>query len=141
MRELTQAAWLPLLEIESRAGEVLVRFPSGKGAGQVATHSQDANRGRVPRAESEAESEAESQERLLLVVLSSGPLAKSQLAAKLGKATVTGQMNRIVRTLLANDLLKLTIPQKPNSRLQRYRLTAKGKGNLAAEALRTFQLS
>ena len=34
--------------------------------------------------------------------------------------------------LLAQDLIAMTLPDKPQSRLQRYRLTAQGRALLAA---------
>jgi len=38
---------------------------------------------------------------------------------------VTGQLNRAVTSLLGQGLLEYTIPDRPTSRLQRYRLKRK----------------
>ena len=35
--------------------------------------------------------------------------------------------NRVLKLLLETGLVEMTIPEKPNSRLQKYRLTAKGR--------------
>ena len=38
--------------------------------------------------------------------------------------------NDIINPLLKNQLIKYTIPEKPNSRLQKYKLTEKGRVTL-----------
>ena len=40
-------------------------------------------------------------------------------------------MNKVIRVLLGDQTIEMTIPDKPNSRLQKYRLTAKGRAWLA----------
>lgn len=76
------------------------------------------------RAESKPESRAESgaESRKVLQVLEAGPLSKGEIAASLGRERVTGALNRTIRSLLAEGRIALTIPDKPNSRLQKYRL-------------------
>jgi ATP-dependent DNA helicase RecG len=54
-------------------------------------------------------------------------MAKSALSTGLGQKEVSGQLNKVIRLLLANKIIEYTIPEKPNSRLQKYRLTKKGK--------------
>lgn len=79
------------------------------------------------RAESRAESGAESVEEQILSLLSSGPLSKSELARGLGYEKVTGAFNRTIRGMLDKKLIEYTIPDKPGSRLQKYRLANDGK--------------
>ena len=60
----------------------------------------------------------------------SSALGKLALAQGLGHQSVSGEPNRQIRRLLDSGLIKYTLPDKPNSRLQQYRLTAQGKALL-----------
>jgi ATP-dependent DNA helicase RecG len=45
----------------------------------------------------------------------------------LGQKEISGQLNKVIRVLLGDQTIEMTIPDKPNSRLQKYHLTAKGR--------------
>ncbi len=90
----------------------------------------------VPQPESQPESRPESRpeslEAKVMTLLVSGPLSKAELATGLGHKEISGQLNKIIRLLMAELNVEQTIADKPNSRLQKYRLTAKGATILAA---------
>ena len=81
--------------------------------------------------ESRPESQPESLEIRVLRHLTASPLGKAELSARLGQKEISGQLNKVIRVLLGDQTIEMTIPDKPNSRLQEYRLTAKGRAWLA----------
>jgi len=52
------------------------------------------------------------------------------MAKILGLNTITGALNRLVKQLIEKGSIEYTLPEKPNSRLQKYRLTEKGRNLL-----------
>jgi ATP-dependent DNA helicase RecG len=74
------------------------------------------------RLESQPESQPESVEARVLRLLGEQPLGKAAISSALGQKIVSGQLNAVIRSLLAQGRIEYTIPEKPNSRLQKYRL-------------------
>jgi len=85
----------------------------------------------LPQPESRPVSQPESRpvslEVRILSMLKNEPLSKSSLSTGLGQKEVSGQLNKVIRLLLADEAIEYTIPEKPKSRLQKYRATEKGK--------------
>ena len=81
------------------------------------------------RPELEAQSGAQSgaQSRAILQALFKRPLSANELAEILGLRSKTGAFKRTIKELLNRGFIEYTIPDKPNSRLQKYRLTDAGK--------------
>lgn len=63
----------------------------------------------------------------ILKALGTQPLQRAEIAKLLDHGKVSGAINRAVKELLKKKLIEYTLPEKPNSRLQKYRLTEKGK--------------
>ncbi len=74
-----------------------------------------------PKAQSQPESQPESLALRVLEILSIGPASKAALSEKLGQKEVSGQLNKVMRDLFAAGKVEYTLPDKPNSRLQKYR--------------------
>ena len=77
--------------------------------------------------ESELESEPTSLGARVLSLLVDGPMSKAELSRGLGQKQPSGPLHAIVRQLVAGQMIELTRPDKPRSRLQQYRLTDKGR--------------
>ncbi|MBI5365976.1 MAG: hypothetical protein HZA54_02970 [Planctomycetes bacterium] len=56
-----------------------------------------------------------------------GPKSRSELVAVVGHKTVTRALRLALKDLLKAALVEYTMPSKPNSRLQKYALTARGR--------------
>lgn len=104
----------PVFEEVGLRFRVTLPLPSPSPAAQ----GQSLTRG----AESGAESLAEgSLAASVLQALARGPLSKSEIAQALGRDSVSGALNRTIRQLLDRDEIGYTLPETPNSRLQKYR--------------------
>jgi hypothetical protein len=62
----------------------------------------------------------------LLNVFEGRPLSASELMKNLGLSHRPTFRNNYLHPALAKGLIEMTIPDKPNSRLQKYRITQKG---------------
>jgi hypothetical protein len=85
----------------------------------------------APGQGAQPESQPESLEMRVLLLLAVAPRSKAELSRGLGQKEISGQLNKIVRQLLMDLMIEYTIPEKPSSRYQKYRLTEKGRAALA----------
>ncbi len=98
--------------VEEKFGGVLVTFRQMRRGAQPES-----------RPESQPESQPESLSDRILQVLAAGPLSKKEISAALGQQEISGQLNKIIRQLLSNCRIAYTLPDKPNSRQQKYKVT------------------
>ena len=100
--------------------------------------------GGKPQLESQLESRLESELELLndrvLAILIRKTLSKSELAKSLGQKQASGTLHEMIRTLLKKGWIARTIPGKPNSRFQKYRLTKRGSVYLKRGVAAHFHL-
>ena len=68
------------------------------------------------------ESRPESLEAAVLNLLKDGPLSKGEISQALGHKYISGGLKKILISLLKQKRIAYTIPTKPNSRLQKYKL-------------------
>ena len=65
----------------------------------------------------------------VLALLKEGALPISIISKRLGQKRVSGQLKVVLKSLLSNSLIEFTLPDKPNSRLQKYRITRTGRNS------------
>lgn len=102
-------------------------FATGKRPEEQAEEAEKVRPGSRP--EWKPESRPESLEDAVLNLLKKGPLSKSEVSRALGHKHISGALKKILISLLKQGKIAYTIPNKPNSRLQKYKLADKANVN------------
>jgi len=123
-------AGLPEPEFREEFGGLSVHFiKADKSQEKVQVTAQEAQVGARSKAQSGAQSQAQSER--ILFILSRSAASARELLSELGLKSKTGYLKRDIKGLMEENLIEYTIPDKPQSRLQKYRLTDEGRRFLA----------
>ncbi len=78
--------------------------------------------------EAQVEAQVEVQVEVQVIsLLMDKSLSSGEIAKNLGHKQLSGNLRKVIPQLRERGIIEFTLPDKPNSRLQKYRLTEKGK--------------
>jgi ATP-dependent DNA helicase RecG len=106
------------------AGIFITEFPRPLAAKNAETGQST---GRAAGVESRPESNVAM---MIINCLAKEPLGKIGIARAIGHQTISGELKKQILWLLEHRLIARSIPDKPNSQLQKYRLTSKGQSSI-----------
>jgi predicted HTH transcriptional regulator len=123
--------FLPGLDAEVDMSSDLMRamFPTQQNSTNT-THSVSQSGARVEpesAARVEPESVIQVMSQRIAHIINVTPFSKAEISRRLGQKKISGPLNNTIRAMLEDGSIEQTIPEKPNSRLQKYRLTEKGR--------------
>ena len=122
-------AGLPEPEIRLDGGSfVLTVHRPATGSATPSGPGQDRGGQLESRLESRLESALAAK---VMLAIRPQPLGKAAIAPILGHKSVSGELHKQIKRMVNGGLIEPTIPEKPSSRLQKYRLTARGQALLA----------
>lgn len=117
---------------QGRMSSAQVEAP-GRGTKSASGGTKSTYQVRMPHDEVSKSSEqvSKSSEQVIVLLTAAGtPRSRSELLAAIGLADAYGNYRRHLLPLIEQGYLARTIPDRPNSRLQRYRLTDAGRAHL-----------
>ena len=76
----------------------------------------------IQQPESQPEFRPESLRDRVTKLLQKGPLSISEISNQLRQKLISGQLKKVLRELVKEEVLSFTLPDKPKSRLQKYKL-------------------
>ncbi len=86
---------------------------------------------KVPESGAESGAQSGAQSQRILAALNNEQLSAAELADAMHLESKSGALKRAIKELLQHGSIAYTIPDKPTSRLQKYRLTEKGRALLS----------
>ncbi len=124
-RIFQQARELGLPEPEIQEIGMRLRFVVGLGTSVPVTPTGNKDQAQVG-AQDQAQVGAQVDHQIL-TACAEKPLSSAEIAAALGHRQLSGNLRKALPHLRQAGLLAFTVPDKPKSRLQKYRLTDKGR--------------
>ncbi|OGV66337.1 MAG: hypothetical protein A2498_15315 [Lentisphaerae bacterium RIFOXYC12_FULL_60_16] len=122
---------LPEPEFKVRPGTFIATFRPAKDSKSVSDASSKQAKAQEAQVKAqEAQVKLTAIERDILNACLQAPRSGQELLNAAGYSTRTGNFKRVVKKMLQYGLLVMSIPDKPNSRLQKYSLTAEGKASI-----------
>ena len=127
--------WRPVLpghvsgRADSRSGPGGMHQPVGRQEGQAEGHA-GGQEGQVG-GQAEGQAALSAKEIAMLQACLDDAVPAEALSAAAGHSSRTGHFKRWLNRLLRSGLLEMTVPDKPRSPAQKYRLTDKGRAALA----------
>ncbi len=112
---------------ETRQGFELILTLPETAATRQGTPQDEAPVEALVEATAEAPDELTETEKKIIAYLGNSMLGKKELLSLLGYQQPTGNYKKAIKRLLKAGLIERAIPDKPNSRLQKYRITEKGE--------------
>jgi predicted HTH transcriptional regulator len=130
MIALSKKAGLATPQFRQDGGEFIQTLwrPKKKAAAQAQVKAHEAH-----VEAHEAHVELTPTEKAMLQACRQTPKTSPELVKAAGYTTRTGNVKRSLEKLLHAGLLEMTIPDKPRSRQQRYRITAKGRAAMVGK--------
>ena len=104
---------------------------AGHAEGQVQGHAGGQAEGQEGGQEGQATLSAK--EIAMLRACLGGPVPAETLSATVGHSSRTGHFKRWLKSLLSGGFLEMTVPDRPTSPAQQYRLTDKGRAAIAPD--------
>lgn len=83
-----------------------------------------------PESGTQVEAQSGAQSEVILFEVNKAPQSANDLTAALGLSSKTGAFKRAIKILMDQGLIEYTLPDPPQSRLQKYRITSKGRALL-----------
>ena len=121
--QFVQTLWRPKMSAAARPTQSAIK--SGDGSEKAHDEAHEAH--------DEAHEPISWSERRIMEACLASPRSTPELLTALGYAVRTGNFKRGLARLMAMDLLEMSMPGKPRSKNQKYRLTAKGRDWLVKE--------
>ena len=120
----------PNVRFSQAAGIFITEFPRPMATEDAGAQSRPESSKVTPEVTPEVTGQVTGQVERLLLMLADQTLRREEMQSRLNLQSLANFRDRYLMPALAAGLIERTLPDKPNSRLQKYRLTPKGHAAL-----------